>query len=87
MIPASPHENGSHERMHRDLKAEATKPPSKNLSVQKKRLERWRHEYNHVRPHEGLDMLRPAEIYRKSARRLGKKTQDALTRELPSCAF
>ncbi len=73
MTPASPHENGSHERMHRDLTAEATKPPSRNLSGQKKRFERWRHEYNHDRPHESLDMLRPAEIYHKSSRRLGEK--------------
>jgi hypothetical protein len=58
--------------MHRDLKAEATKPPSKNLPAQRKRLERWRHEYNNDRPHESLDMLRPAEIYRKSAKRLGE---------------
>ncbi|MDA0347389.1 MAG: hypothetical protein O3C20_08300, partial [Verrucomicrobia bacterium] len=56
-----------------DLKAEATQPPSRNLSAQKKRFERWRYEYNHDRPHEGLDMLRPAEIYRKSSRRLGEK--------------
>ena len=73
MTPASPQQNGSHERMHRDLKAEATKPPSRNLSAQKKRFERWRQEYNHDRPHESLDMLRPAEIYHKSARRLGEK--------------
>lgn len=71
--PGSPQDNGSHERMHRDLKAEATKPPSKNMAAQKKRLERWRHEYNHERPHEALDMLRPAEIYHRSARRLGGK--------------
>jgi hypothetical protein len=71
--PASPQENGSHERMHRDLKAEATQPPSKNLHAQRKRLERWRNEYNHERPHESLDMLRPAEIYQKSVRRLGEK--------------
>jgi transposase InsO family protein len=73
MTPASPHENGSHERMHRDLKAEATKPPSRNLLAQRKRFERWRYEYNHERPHEALDMLRPAEIYHKSSRRLGEK--------------
>ena len=73
MTLASPQENGSHERMHRDLKAEATKPPSRNLSAQKKRFERWRQEYNHDRPHESLDMLRPAEIYHKSARRLTEK--------------
>lgn len=71
--PGKPQQNGSHERMHRDLKAEATKPSSKNLAAQHKRLERWRQEYNNDRPHEALDMLRPAEIYRKSARRLGEK--------------
>ena len=60
--PGCPQQNGSHERMHRDLKAEATKPPSRNLSAQQKRFERWRHEYNHDRPHESLDMLRPAEV-------------------------
>ena len=73
MTPASPCQNGSHERMHRDLKAEATKPASKNLSAQRKRFERWRSEYNYDRPHESLDMLRPSEIYRKSSRRLGEK--------------
>lgn len=71
--PASPQQNGSHERMHRDLKAEATKPPSRNLCAQQKRFERWKHTYNHERPHEALDMLRPGEIYRASARRLGEK--------------
>jgi transposase InsO family protein len=70
--PGSPQQNGSHERMHRDQKAEATQPPSPNMSAQQKRFDRWRHEYNHDRPHEGLDMLRPAEIYRTSSRRLGE---------------
>lgn len=73
IAPASPQQNGSHERMHRDLKAEVTRPASPNLAAQQKRFDRWRHEYNHERPHEALDMLRPAEIYRPSARRLGEK--------------
>ncbi|MEM0966993.1 MAG: hypothetical protein AAGJ81_12660, partial [Verrucomicrobiota bacterium] len=46
---------------------------SPNLAAQQKRFDRWRHEYNHDRPHEAIDMLRPAEIYRPSARRLGEK--------------
>ena len=41
MRPASPQENGSHERMHRDLKAEATQPPSVNLAAQQRRFDRW----------------------------------------------
>lgn len=73
IAPASPHQNGSHERMHRDLKAEVAKRPSRNLSAQQKSFDRWRQTYNHERPHEALDMLRPAEIYRPSPRRLGEK--------------
>ena len=49
--PASPQDNGSHERMHRDFKAEVAASPSPNLAAQQRRLERWRHEYNHQRPH------------------------------------
>jgi transposase InsO family protein len=70
--PASPQENGSHERMHRDLKAEATQPPSRNLAAQQRRFERWKHTYNHDRPHEALHQQRPAEVYQPSTRRLNE---------------
>ncbi|MEK7732375.1 MAG: integrase core domain-containing protein, partial [Planctomycetota bacterium] len=70
--PASPQDNGSHERMHKDLKAEATQPPSVNLPAQQRRFERWQHTYNHERPHESLDQQRPAEFYQPSSRRLNE---------------
>jgi transposase InsO family protein len=70
--PASPQDNGSHERMHRDLKAEATQPPSVNLPAQQRRFERWRHEFNHQRPHESLGQRTPASFYQPSARRLNE---------------
>jgi transposase InsO family protein len=70
--PASPQDNGSHERMHKDLKAEATRPPSSNLAAQQRRFERWQHTYNHERPHEALHRLRPAEVYQPSTRRLNE---------------
>lgn len=70
--PASPQDNGSHERMHRDLKAEATKPPSANLGAQQRRFQRWRNTYNHDRPHEALDQQFPADFYQPSARRLNE---------------
>jgi putative transposase len=69
---ASPQDNGSHERMHRDLKAEATQPPSANMKAQRRRLERWRHEFNHERPHEALGQRTPASVYQPSARRLNE---------------
>jgi putative transposase len=68
--PAHPQDNGAHERMHRDLKAECTRPASANLRAQQRRLERWQHSYNHERPHEALGLRKPAELYRRSERRL-----------------
>jgi transposase InsO family protein len=70
--PAAPQDKGSHERMHRDLKAEATQPPSANLAAQQRRFERWQYTYNHERPHESLHRRRPAEVYQPSARRLNE---------------
>jgi transposase InsO family protein len=70
---ASPQDNGSHERMHRDLKAEAITPPSANHGAQQRRFERWRHTYNHDRPHESLAQQRPCEFYQPSSRRLNEK--------------
>jgi transposase InsO family protein len=70
--PASPQDNGSHERMHRDLKAEAITPPSANNAAQQRRFERWQHIYNHDRPHESLDQQRPCEFYQPSSRRLNE---------------
>lgn len=71
--PASPQDNGSHERMHRDLKAEAINPPSANAAAQQRRFERWRHTFNHERPHESLGQQRPCEFYQPSSRRLNEK--------------
>jgi putative transposase len=34
--PAHPQDNGRHERMHKDLKAETTRPPASNLTVSRK---------------------------------------------------
>ena len=60
--PASPQENGQHERMHKDLKREAARPPADNLATQQKRLDRFRHRYNHERPHGSIGGLTPFEF-------------------------
>jgi transposase InsO family protein len=66
--PAHPEENGRHERMHRTLKAETTRPARANLLQQQERFDAFVEEFNHVRPHEALDMKRPGEIYVPSHR-------------------
>ena len=67
--PGHPEQNGAHERMHRTLKAETTRPPAATPRAQQARFDRWRHTFNVERPHEALGMQRPAERYRPSARR------------------
>jgi transposase InsO family protein len=64
--PGKPQQNGRHERMHRTLKKEATKPPEKNIYKQQERFDAFRKEYNYERPHEALDMNLPSEIYAPS---------------------
>ena len=68
--PASPQQNGSHERMHRTLKAECCAPASTNREAQQRRFGRWRREFNEERPHEAIGQRVPADVYRKSAVRL-----------------
>jgi transposase InsO family protein len=66
--PAHPQDNGMHERMHRTLKAETAKPPSKNLELQQKAFDTWRVQFNTERPHEALEMRTPSTIYSPSPR-------------------
>jgi len=66
--PASPQENGAHERMHRTLKAGACRPPRANLAAQQRAFNRFRHLYNHERPHQALDGQTPSYRYSPSPR-------------------
>jgi putative transposase len=66
--PASPQQNGRHERMHRDLKAATVIPPAGNRGAQQRRFNTFRIEYNEIRPHEALDDQTPASVYSASTR-------------------
>jgi putative transposase len=66
--PASPQQNGRHERMHRDLKAETTRPSASSLRAQQRRFDAFRRTFNEVRPHEALGQCRPAMLYAPSDR-------------------
>ncbi|MDO6471778.1 integrase core domain-containing protein [Maribacter sp. 1_MG-2023] len=66
--PASPQQNGRHERMHRDLKAACAKPSAFDLKAQQRRLNHFVKEYNNIRPHEALEMKTPADIHDFSTR-------------------
>ena len=60
ITPASPQENGAHERMHRELKARVTKPAAAKANLEQRVFNTFVHTYNHVRPHEALQDETPA---------------------------
>ena len=64
--PGKPQQNGQHERMHRTLKAETTRPPEANPAKQQRLFNRFIREYNEVRPHEGIELKTPASMYEVS---------------------
>lgn len=66
--PGEPQQNGTHERMHRTLKAETTRPPGSTLIDQQLRFDRFRREFNNERPHESLSQETPASRYAPSPR-------------------
>jgi len=66
--PSHPEENGRHERMHRTLKRETTRPAYANLLQQQERFDAFVEEYNWRRPHEALAMRTPAAVYTPSPR-------------------
>ena len=68
--PGKPQQNGRHERMHKTLKAEATKPAQKNLQAQQDRFDTFRHGFNAERPHEAIGQRTPASLYVPSSRAL-----------------
>jgi putative transposase len=62
--PGCPQDNPAHERFHADLAREIEAIGGGEQAV----LDEWRHEYNHERPHEALQMRCPAELFQKSER-------------------
>lgn len=74
--PASPQQNGRHERMHRTLKAETTRPAGANMLQQQERFDRFQDIYNKIRPHEALGQRPPAELYQPAAKRLPVRIAD-----------
>lgn len=64
--PGRPQDNGAHERMHCDIYRELERG---RLGRDQAAFDLWRETFNRERPHEGLGMKMPAEVYRRSDRR------------------
>lgn len=68
--PGKPQQNGRHERMHRTLKQETTRPAARTLLGQQERFDEWVASFNEIRPHEALEQKPPATLYRLSPRQV-----------------
>jgi transposase InsO family protein len=68
--PGHPEQNGRHERFHRTLKQHTASPPNSDAVEQQRAFDRFRHEYNDLRPHEALSQTPPARHYEPSSRPL-----------------
>src|SRR5471032_212847 len=71
-----PEQNGRHERMHRTLKQDTATPPAANLRGQQRAFDRFRQEYNQMRPHEALQMQTPDAVYVPSSRPFPDRVPD-----------
>jgi putative transposase len=74
--PASPQDNGRHERMHSTLKQATLGPPAHDARRQQLRFDRFRHQFNHERPHEALGQRTPASCYTSSPRALPRRVPE-----------
>jgi transposase InsO family protein len=68
--PASPQDNGRHERMHRELKAQTARPAAATLAEQQARFDLFRRHYNEERPHEALGQRAPVSCWEPSCRQM-----------------
>ncbi len=75
-MPGHPEQNGRHERMHRDMKAQTTRPPERHLRAQQSRFDAFQAEHNHERPHEALGQKLPAHLYQPSPRSYPERLPD-----------
>ena len=67
--PGTPGQNGSLERMHADMARELEKKISGGISACQAAFDKWRDEYNSIRPNEAINMKVPEDLYHPSPRK------------------
>lgn len=74
--PSSPQDNGRHERMHRTLKAQTSKPAAATAAEQQVRFDAFRRHFNEERPHEALAQVPPVRRWQPPSRPLPQRLED-----------
>jgi transposase InsO family protein len=76
--PASPQDNGRHERLHRTLAEQVIPTPAATPAALQRRLTEFRRHYNHERPHEALGQVPPAARWSPSPRAMPARLEDPI---------
>ena len=71
--PASPQDNGRHERMHSTLQQATLRPPQRTVRAQQQAFDRFQQEFNAERPHQALQDRTPASCYTASPRPMPRR--------------
>jgi putative transposase len=71
--PGCPQDNGGHERMHCDVAKEVEAIPCTGRVSQQRACDKWRQQFNNVRPHDALNDKTPAEVYKPSPCRIRER--------------
>ncbi len=71
--PASPYQNGKHERMHREMKRETTRPAGRDLKEQTRMMAEFKQRHNEERGNVGIGNKTPASLYTPSPREFPDK--------------
>jgi transposase InsO family protein len=66
IAPGRPDQNGAHERIHKDIRAELQLSPANDAEESQALFDEWKRTFNWERPHEALNMKFPGEIYQRS---------------------
>ena len=67
IAPGHPEQNGAHERIHRDIRAELQMQPAEGIEESQALFDEWREVFNWQRPHEALGMRTPGTVYAASS--------------------
>lgn len=74
--PGKPQQNGRQERFHRTLAELVADEPEPDVRAQQRAFDRFRHDYNHVRPHEALGLKPPVRAYAPTGRGYPRKLDE-----------
>lgn len=76
--PGTPGQNGSLERMHADMARELEKKISGGVFACQAAFDRWRDEYNSIRPNEAIAMKVPDDLYYPSPRKYDRDPDELI---------